>query len=309
MRALALFLLASFAAATASAWGCEGHQLIALMARRQLKPAVSAVVNKILADGPISPALSRFCKDRPADPMGDVATWADDVRSQAGNGEWHFVDIPGTLTKTPADHGVLQWCGNPANANSLCITAALEAQLAILKDPSKSAADRGTALRYVIHLVEDLHQPLHDTDNNDKGGNCTVLKFLSEDRPTNLHTIWDTKLIAHDMKVKKLDQAGYVAALSAEFARHGKSWRKQKFNPTLWAWDGHHLANKLAYGQLSPQIPVETPGVTDCDAERAKVQALHIAINEDYFNRAIPEVREQLAKSAARLASLLNRSL
>ncbi|HXJ40887.1 MAG TPA: S1/P1 nuclease, partial [Bryobacteraceae bacterium] len=204
---------------------------------------------------------------------------------------------------------VSQWCPPTGAKDGVgCVTQAIESQWALLRDKTRPPADRATALRYIIHLVGDTHQPLHDADNNDHGGNCTAMKFLNEDRPTNLHSVWDSKLIQHDMAEHKLDQAGYTSLLTTEFAKRRKKWLKEKINPELWAWQGHTIAVKTTYGLISPAIPVETPGPDACDAERAKVTALKIALGDDYFNRSMPAVREQLAHSAARLAGLLNHS-
>ena len=83
---------------------------------------------------------------------------------------------------------------------------------------------------------------------------------------------------------------------------------KEKTDPESWAWEGHAMATRLTYGLLKPQIPVEQPGETNCDAEKAKVAALHLSIGDDYVNRSLPAVREQLAHAAARLANLLNQT-
>jgi hypothetical protein len=310
MRALFLSFLIPLAAGNAFGWGCEGHQIIALIARAQLTPKTSAEVDKLLKENPISPALSRFCKERQSDPMADSATWADDQRSiEKATAAWHFVDIPLAMLTPPAkDYSIDQWCPEKSDEGSGCVTKAIESQWAILKDKTKSGAERARALRFLIHFVEDTHQPLHDTDNNDQGGNCTTVKFLNEDRPTNLHAIWDYKLIQHDMTTRKLDQAAYAASLTTEFAKRRKSWGKEKINPELWAWQGHDLGVKLTYGLVSPAIPVEKPGPTNCPDERTKIAALNIALGDSYFQGSIPAVREQLAHSAARLANVLNKS-
>lgn len=309
MRALAFCLMLPFAAPTAFGWGCDGHHMIALMARAQLTPAVSAAVDKILQADPVSATLNRFCKDRPADLLADVSTWADDVRAQTGNGDWHYVNIPRTLTKTPGNHDVTAWCGDPANEKLRCITVALESQLAALKKPGGTAAERGSALRYVIHLVEDLHQPLHDANNNDQGGNCTVVQFFGMQPPPNLHSVWDTRLIARDMAQRNLRATAYTVGLAAEFAGQQKAWSQKGFDPERWAWEAHSVAVKLSYGMLGSKVPTEAPGTTNCDAKREKTAAQNIVIGDDYFRRAMPAVREQMAKSAARLAALLNASL
>src|SRR4051812_43590773 len=100
-RLLRVFFLAPaffVFAPSAFGWGCEGHQMVALIARARLTPGVSAAVNELLRSVPIDAALKRYCQDRPNDPMADASTWADDVRNDEKTGEWHYVDIPRSVT-------------------------------------------------------------------------------------------------------------------------------------------------------------------------------------------------------------------
>src|SRR5277367_3526128 len=76
LRSLALFAILPFLTRPAYGWGCEGHQMIALIARSHLTPEASTAVDQLLRENPIDPTLNRFCKDRPADLMADSATWA-----------------------------------------------------------------------------------------------------------------------------------------------------------------------------------------------------------------------------------------
>jgi hypothetical protein len=290
-------------------WGCEGHQIVALIARAHLTPAASAAVDRLLRENPIDPALNRFCKDRPADLMADASTWADDVKNMEKTGVWHYVDIPLTVNSRTS---LTPWC--PPIGPSVegkdrpgCVTNAIEYEWGILRDASRPAAERASALRYVIHFVGDIHQPLHNSDNDDRGGNCTTMRFYSEDRPANLHAIWDYKLIQHDMTARKLSQSDLATALDLEYADRGKTWSKQKVDPVDWAWEGQALAKSVTYADLKPAIPMETPNPqADCNAERDKVAALHISIGDDYFRQTQPVIDEQLAKAGYRLAALLN---
>src|ERR1043166_8363102 len=88
-------------------WGCEGHQITALIARAHLTPAAAAAVDRLLKENPIDPALSRFCKDRPVDPMADASTWADDIRNTEKTASWHYIDIPLT---TAGNTSLDPWC-------------------------------------------------------------------------------------------------------------------------------------------------------------------------------------------------------
>ena len=314
MRTLLFFSLAlSVPAVPAFGWGCEGHQIVALIARAHLSPAAAAAVDRLLAENPADSARGHSCKS--ADPMVDIATWADEVRNAEKTGPWHYVDIPLTETKPGS---LAAWCppitpppvGPSAGGKDRpgCVTNAIEYQWAILIDTSRSGPERATALRYIIHFVGDMHQPLHSSDNDDQGGNCTSMKFFDQDRPANLHSIWDTLLIQRELAAKKETAADYAGRLDRQYADRWPEWGTGPVDPTTWAWEANRLAREFTYGELKPAVPVEKPGATDCNAEREKVSALHIAIGDAYFNASMPVAGQQLAKAGYRLADLLNRT-
>jgi hypothetical protein len=310
LRILLIPLASALLSSSAFGWGCEGHQMIALIARAHLTPATSAAVDDLLTASPIDPALRRFCQDRPNDSMADAASWADDTKSAEKTSVWHYVDIPRSVkTRT----SVAPWCppiGPSVDGGNRpgCITDAIEYELGILRDRSRPAVERATALRYVIHFVGDIHQPLHDVDNNDQGGNCTSIQFFSEDRPANLHAIWDYKLIQRELETKKLTQSAYADLLNHRFAaKYAVVSAAPPNDPETWAWATHALAESTTYGNLHPAIPFETPDPKAvCSAERDKVQALHITVGDEYLNQARPVMEEQLATAGFRLALLLN---
>lgn len=306
------FLLASaLSAPSAFGWGCEGHQIIALIAHAHLTSAVSTAVDRILMDNPIDPALSRFCQDRPADPMADSATWADDVKGPEKTAVWHYIDIPLALHQ-PASTG--PYCppiGPSVDGGDRpgCVTDAMEYEWFILRDQARSSAERATALRYMIHLVGDVHQPLHAEDNDDRGGNCTALHCFGEDRPVNLHAIWDYKVIQHQLELKRMTQPEYAAELDNRFVGKWSEWSREKIDFIAWAWESHDLAEPVAYGKLKPPIPVQPLDASaTCDAQRDKATALNISVRDEYFSETMPAIDEQHAKAAYRLAALLNQS-
>ena len=291
-----------FATAPAFGWGCEGHQMIALIARAHLTPAASNAVDQLLRENPIDPALTRFCKDRPSDLMADSATWADDARNVEKTGDWHFIDIPLAMK---AGSAVMKWC-KPVEGKPGCIVSAIEFEWALMRDKSQPAPVRAKALRYVIHFVGDLSQPLHATDNHDRGGNCTEINFFLEAKPENLHAIWDYKIIERDLAAQKMTQAQYARSLDEGF-------NESKIDVLAWTWESHALASTVTYANLKPPIPVAPAalGTADqaaCNTERQAVAALHISINDEYVSLALPVIREQLAKAGYRLAGLLNQT-
>jgi hypothetical protein len=298
---------------SAFGWGCEGHQTIALIARAHLTPEAAAAVDSLLSNNPIDAAISRYCKDRPADLMADSASWADDVRNTEKTGPWHYIDIPLAYVQT-ATADVMEWCPpiGPAvdgKDRSGCVVDAIQYEWTILRQNATQAPTRTKALRYVIHFVEDVHMPLHTTTNNDNGGNCAVINFFSETPATNLHSIWDTKLIQHQLAAKNLTQQQYAADIDRRFAARWSDWGTSKAGIAEWVWEGHRLAAQVTYGDLKPMIPVEDPDEpTDCNAEKAKTAALKITVGQAYFDQSIPVVEEQMAKAGYRLAAMLNQT-
>lgn len=286
--------------------------MVALIARAHLSNAASDAVDQLLRRNPIDPALSRFCKDRPEDLMADASTWADDARNLEKTSQWHYIDIP--LSVTQEQPSVDAWCapiGPPdaAKDRTGCIVIAISYEWGILRDASRPEPERAKALRYIIHFVGDIHQPLHDTDNDDRGGNCTAVTFFAEDRPANLHAVWDYKLIQRELERKHQTQPQLAAALNLKFSEHWTEWGQPKADVLAWTWEGHGIAHDVSYGDLHPHIPVETPDKdADCAVERGKVAALHISISTEYFDQVEPVIDQQLAKAGYRLAALLNQS-
>lgn len=295
MKAIIFFTLF---AAKMFGWGCEGHEMIAMIARAHLTPQASREVDRLLRENPIDPALNRFCKDRPADLMADSATWADDARNTEKTGDWHFIDIP----RGVESGDLTQWC------KAGCIVSAIDTQWAVLRDKRQSDAARAKALRYLIHFVGDLAQPLHAADNHDQGGNCTELKFFSDEKPQRLHAIWDYRIIERELDSKKETKIEYAHALDEDFRQ-----AMPKIDVPAWTWESHRLALDDVYGELKPGIPIASPasGTADsnaCNAERAAVAALHISIDDAYVSHALPVVRQQIALAGYRLAALLNQT-
>ena len=310
---IAISLLAALPLLSGSAfgWGCAGHQMIALIARAHLTLAASAAVDQLLRDNPIDPSLNRSCKERPNDLMADSATWADDERNVDKTTEsWHFIDIPLAVLPDPGQEpDLLKWCAAQADGRPGCIVSAISHEWAILRDSRQPAPARAQALRYVIHFLGDMAQPLHTSDNHDRGGNCTSIKFFNEEKPRNLHGIWDSQLIDRDLAADKMTQSQYAEKIDERFS--GQSNGKSDIDIVGWVWESHKLAYTVTYADLKPQIPTEplTAGLADqegCNAERDKIAALNISIGDEYDAQTMPVIREQLAKAGHRLAALIN---
>jgi hypothetical protein len=288
------------------AWGCKGHQTVALIAEQNLTPEARQLVVKLLAENPVDPGLKRYCPDPAHDLLADASTWPDDVRNLAKNGPWHYIDIP-----RGAGRGSLsQYC-----AAQGCVTRAIAEQLAILKDSSADPRARADAIRYLVHFVGDLHMPLHATTNDDRGGNCVPVYFFwrtpraAHDSFTpNLHFIWDVAILERDMD--GADPSEYAQFLAQTFADDVPGWRAAGIHVDDWVWESHDLAESMVYGRLSPAVPAEKPvDVRSCADDNnigQRMMDLHVSAAEKYQEASVPVVRQRLVQAGVRLALILN---
>ena len=299
-----LFLL--FWPAAAQAWGCKGHQTVALIAEKHLTPETRQWVEKLLSENPIDPKLNRYCGGAVRDAMADSSTWADDVRGERKNGPWHYIDIPRGSKRGPIE----PFCGAAG-----CVTKALSEQLAILKDKNADAVKRADALRYVIHFVGDLHQPLHTITNADEGGNCVPLKYFrrnvhehNHSFSPNLHSIWDTAIPERD--AEGADSSEYADTLDALFAADIEGWQKAGIHVEDWVWEGYDFAENVVYGDLIPKIAIEpNVAVHSCSDDNNIGERLlrhNIGAGEAYQEKAAPVAERRIAEGGIRLAMILN---
>jgi hypothetical protein len=256
LRAL-LMLCLLLSVAPAFAWTAAGHQATAIIGEFYLTPKAAAEVHRLLA-------LEN------AKTMAAVSLWADTVKDAGKASEpVHSVWIP--LDATTYDKA--RDC-----ADGRCAVEAINDKARKLADRRLPEGDRLIALKYLIHLVGDLHQPLHATQER---GHVTVL-FHSDH--TNLHKVWDKGILAA-VGVKGGDLAG--ALLKRLPPDPGP------LDPALWAMESHEVAVKQVYvGPLAPLL-------------RGK-RLTDVALPSDYGqqNRAIVET--QVLRAGVRLAALLN---
>jgi hypothetical protein len=248
-------------APSAYSWGVEGHALVARLAAARLSPKAAAAVAEILGPGAS---------------LTSVASWADQVRNtRRETGPWHYVDIQ----ITDAHLDMKRDCpeGN-------CVLTKIDEFAAVLKNKNAAPEKRKEALMFLVHFVGDMHQPLHCADHHDKGGNDTKLTFFG--RPTNLHGLWDSGLIA---------RMGTEDALYAELNKDLTPKRAKNFakgNVKNWAEQSHREAQLIVYGKLPK-------------AESGTV----IPLAESYEQPAAPIVKQQIEEAGARLAKVLNVAL
>lgn len=285
--------------------------MVALIAEKHLNAHARAMVAEILNANPIGPDLPRFCGDSGLDAFADSSTWADDERSiRPDTAGWHFFDIP----RGAPNGDIAQYCP----PSSGCVTSAIANQLTVLRNPGASVPARADALRYIIHFIGDLHQPLHATTNDDRGGNCVPVAFfgytpeetnpVKEDYRPNLHGIWDTDIIEHFAQGRTAQQI--ADELESKFKAQILSWESEPLDLVSWAWESHQVAEDTVYGDLPVKVAVETPRPVNTCAEDEHISTrmlkLHEQLGDDYQKASKVVIQERLTRAGARLAAVLN---
>ncbi len=284
MRPLPIMLMLCLCTpAPASAWGSQGHEAIALIARSYLTLAVRTRVDAILAS------------DRDTLTGADMAaraTWADVWRgSHRFTSSWHFADIElegGSLDAACFGFPALSGVASEGPAQD-CVVAKIEQFARELRDTGTSDAERRLALKFVLHFAGDLHQPLHAADHQDRGGNC-VRVSLGGTRTVNLHSYWDSVVvgeIAPDAETLATTLRARIG--SAQLA----GWASG--TPRDWARESFTVARTAVYTVGSP---------TGCDRDAAP-----IPLPAGYDARAREVAVVQIEKAGVRLARLLNDAL
>ena len=243
----------------AYAWGPEGHEVIARIAADNLSPAAHLRISQLL--GGDAPAL-----------MVLDSNWADEIRAdRPATTNWHFVNI---------EIGGKGYDARRDCAHDDCVVAQINRDIAVLRDPKASHPAKIEALRFLIHFVGDLHQPLHAADRRDKGGNSLIV-FLNGKR-SNLHRVWDEDMVA----ALGPDPGAVAGGIEAGLASQDKA-KMAAGTPADWANESFSVAAKEIYARIPSHGPVRLP--------------------RDYARRENAVVRLQLARAGIRLATLLNR--
>ena len=243
-------------------WGARGHRVATKIAESRLTPAAAKAVHELLLDG---------------DTLVDVCNWADHEGHDAvpGSATWHYVNVP-----IDAAHYDAKYCGRGGN----CVVAKIYSYRKILADTSAPLIERRRALLFLVHFVEDIHQPLHVGDNNDRGGNNTQIQFLGQGM--NMHRLWDSGMIEAE---KTTDRVWVDRASRLIIPANLSLWTKAN-TPEAWA-DESLQAAKTAY--LFPK------GST-------KPIATGTTLGKDYIQLAEPIIEARLAMAGVRVANELN---
>ena len=250
--------------APAAAWGPTGHRVTASIAERNIDGRTRAHIMSIIG----------------SEPLAEASTWPDEQRSnptpfwQETANPWHYVTLPDGRTVDMLEHPVE---GDAATA--------LERFSAILRDPTASREDKALALRFVVHLVPDLHMPLHVGNGEDRGGNWFNVVWFDE--PQNLHWVWDEGMILR----QQLSYSEYTERLER---------RITPMQTVAW-WDARPETWIAESADLRTRIYPQTGGELGDGSREAPVE-----LSWDYNWQWAPTMETRLSQAGIRLAAYLD---
>jgi len=290
--------------APAAAWGPEGHTIVAHIADSLLSPDVEAVLKNDLGGTSLT----------------DASTWCDDF-DHSPEGKWsealHYINYPGQACS-------FDWSRDCAN--DWCNVGAIANYTQRIFDKSTSSDDRLFALKFVIHMAGDVHQPLHVASADDRGGNAIQVHYdfspkdaESDEQQGKLHAIWDKKLVVEDFK--EMDDAngrlasgpfgpvdGWQKLSESLKQRLSGEWAQSR---AAWEQDVASSSDDDLRAGLS-KVAGETAAL-GCSYAYVHLDGTHIKdgdeLGRDYYEHVKPVVEEQLARGGARLAQLLKDAL
>ncbi len=203
--------------------------------------------------------------------LADASVWADNIRQYRHDADpLHYVNVP----LAAAGYDSLRDC-----PNGRCIVAAIAADRRVLANPAASPLDRAEALRFLIHFLGDLHQPLHTTDDGDRGGNLRTV-YLAGDS-TNLHKVWDGQILER----AGLTDAAYLAQLRRQMATMNLP-ALERGTVVDWVMEGHRIAREQVY-----RLPADG------------------RLDDAYLAAARRTIDHQIIAAGVRLAAVLNQTL
>lgn len=257
LHSITIGLVLALFSSSAGCWGVLAHDTIAGIAQARLSAPVRQEIRALLQPDNESTLV-------------DVATWADDLRDTdparfRTTGKLHYVNFSSSACRYEAARDC---------RGGDCVVAAIERNAAVLADRSRPRAERADALRFVTHLVADVHQPLHASYRRDKGGNTVQLRYGREN--WNLHSVWDSLVV----KSARLRWPDYVATLARDAGAVAGAG-----GPAQWAEESCRIVRE---GDVYP------------DGDR---------IDDAWLARERPVAERRMQQAAVRLAAMLERVL
>lgn len=248
-RALLFLFLILNSFLPAFAWHSVGHMVVANIAYQHLNPNVKQKVDELVAQlHQEYPEIKTFL---------DLAVWPDTLRSQQIESftHWHYIDTPivdGGVMKNIIDTDNAEW--------------ALQAIPQVVKNPHANKYERARFLAFLVHIVGDVHQPLHTVaritasqPDGDAGGNLFHVEF--NHNKTNLHAVWDIGLGEFEGSPEKVDIQAISAKITTQFPQEGFGTKVNDLEVHHWITEGVNNAKNHVYNTPENQ-PLSTSYIT-----------------------------------------------
>jgi len=253
-------IILAFAAAASlslASWGLIGHRAVGKIAENHLTPKAKTAIQDLLG----------------TESLADVSTWADDYRAIPAykyTTPWHYMNLPLGL-----DYKQFQVKVNGLGTEN--VYAALQRCEQDLLSPGIPKEDKVKALKFIVHLVGDLHQPMHISRAEDQGGNTIQLNYKG--KGTNLHSVWDSRILDH----QGLSYEQVAEKYDHVRPRQIKQWQQ---DPLMkWIWESYVISSKL-YAEI--------------DTMKSNT------ITDKYYDAHLPIVQQRVEQAGVRLAGVLN---
>jgi hypothetical protein len=236
-------------------WGEKGHEAVAQIAENHVTNKTKLAIKHLLG----------------SENLADISNYADEIRADRAykfTGSWHYVNVS-------AGYNFEQFSNTIRNMREDNVYKMILSCEQDLKDPNKSTTAKAFALKILVHLVGDLHQPMHISHAEDRGGNDIAVKFNGFD--DNLHGLWDYALIDHEKLSYKKMAIAYDDANPATI----KKWQTDGL--MVWLWESYQISEILyKEAQKDPNF------------------------GEAYYQSHLAVLHKRIEKAGIRLAGILN---
>jgi hypothetical protein len=271
------FAITLLLSAEAFAWGPTGHRVVGEVATKFLEPSIRLKIQTLLK----------------GESLARVANWPDEIKSEpatySSTYNWHYTD----WADDAHDHDETSSSGK--------LIGSINEQLKVLKDPVAADDKKVFALKFIVHLVGDLHMPLHVGNGLDLGGNACKVMFHG--KVTNLHALWDEGMIDFT-KLSFTEMSQFIG--QGKNVSQVQAWRKG--DVLDWARESKELRTRLYPDNVVPSAsPLSSR--TYCRMDTPVLESEMPRLSYEYSYKFVPVVEQRLFQAGLRLAVLLNQSM
>ncbi len=260
------------------AWGNTGHRVVGEVATKFLDIDVLVKANRILK----------------GQSLAHVSTWADEIKSEPATYQhtynWHYT----TWQTEDHEHGE-----NEENSTTGFLLKSINEHLAVLRDPKATDDQKAFALKFLVHLIGDIHMPLHVGNGTDQGGNFCKVTYMG--KAWNLHALWDEGLIEYT-------NLSYTEM--AKFVSEGKTGADVKAirNSTVldWALESKNIVPTMYPADVVPST--EPMSIRNYCKKEVLPEEMP-KLSYEYAYKFLPVVERRLYEAGVRLGMLLNQNL